>query len=91
MTEVVCPRRATYVANLTMEQYKPIAAVSRRHRADPKGTYRHVIEWALRHAEAPDGVPFTYRFTPGKDFGRMTTGGLHARGCPAGTLGTRKD
>ena len=77
MTEHVCTKRATYIANMTLEEYKPLAALSRQRQcqSNVKGSYKRVLEWALMHAQSTllDGVDFTYRFAAGKDFGRMTS------------------
>lgn len=80
MIEYACPKRANYIANLSLEDYKPIAAVSRQRQcqSDLKGSYKRVTEWALKHAESNlnKGVEFTYRFATGKDFGRMTSNSM---------------
>ena len=80
MIEFACPKRANYIANLTLEDYKPIASVSRQRQCqnDIKGSYKRVQEWALKHAESnlDVGVEFTYRFAAGKDFGRMTSNSM---------------
>jgi hypothetical protein len=78
MTEYVNVQRATFVANLTFEAYKPICAASRQRQchSDPKASYKRAVEWALQHASSKDGVTFTYRFAEGKSFGRMTSNSL---------------
>ena len=77
MTEYICPKRATYIANMSLEMYRPIAAVSRQRQCqtDVKGSYKRLITWAVQHAssKSDEGVTFHYRFAAGKDFGRMTS------------------
>jgi len=77
MTEYACPKRSTYIANLTLEDYQPIAAVSRQKqcKSDLKGSYKRVVQWSMKHAQSnlSDGVDFKYRHAHGKDFGRMTS------------------
>ena len=74
MIEYACQKRCTYIANLTLDQYKPIADVSRQRQCknDLKGSHKRVVKWAIRHAES-DGVSFEYRHGVGKDFGRMVS------------------
>jgi len=80
MTEYACPKRAAFVANLTLDDYKPIAAVSRQRqcKSDLKGSHRRVVEWAMKHAESDlsNGHEFSYRHGPGKDFGRMASNSM---------------
>ena len=80
MIEYACPTRSTYVANLSLEQYKPIAAASRQRqcKTDLKGSHKRVVEWAIKHAKSntEHGVQFQYRFACGKDFGRMTSNSM---------------
>ena len=80
MIEFACPQRANFIANLTLDDYKPIAAVSRQRQchSDLKGSFKRVREWALKHAESDlsKGVEFVYRFAAGKDFGRMASNSM---------------
>ena len=80
MIEYVCPSRATFIANLTLEEYMPIAAVSRQRqcKSNLKASHKRVVEWALKHAESnpTKGVKFDYRFAADKDFGRMTSNSM---------------
>lgn len=80
MVEYACPKRCTYIANLTLDDYKPIAAVSRQQQCknNLKGSHKRVIEWAMKHAESDlsNGVTFKYRHGAGKDFGRMASNSM---------------
>eukprot|EP00966_Prymnesium_polylepis_P119782 2768088-Prymnesium_polylepis.1 len=80
MVEYACPERATYIANLTLDDYKPIAAVSRQRlcKSNLKASHKRVVEWAMKHAESDlsKGVTFTYRFAADKEFGRMTSNSM---------------
>ena len=80
MVEYACQKRCTYIANLTLDDYKPIAAVSRQRQCknDLKGSHKRVVEWAMKHAESDlsIGVTFKYRHGVGKDFGRMASNSM---------------
>jgi hypothetical protein len=80
MTEYACPQRALFVANLSLDEFMPIAASSKSCKNDVKGSYRRVVEWASKHAESDlnTGVVFTYRFAEDKNFGRLTSKSMTA-------------
>jgi len=79
MTEYACPQRCTQVINMSFESFKKIAESSRQRecKTDPKGVYKRVMVWAMKHAQAgngegvPGGVTFKYYRSYGKEFGRF--------------------
>lgn len=73
LTEYVNNERAVHIMNLTFEDFLPIFATSNQKESQAKATYKKVIAWAIKHAEAGKGggVKCTYRFSDDLDFGRM--------------------
>ena len=74
MVEFVCEKRITFIANMTLDEFVPIANASRQLKST-KELHTKVIMWAMRHTEERE-CEFTYKHAAGKSFGRMTSNSM---------------
>ena len=74
MSEIVDKSRATYICNMTFDDFRPIAKASRQN-SDVKALYTKTMRWATQHSIG-NKVTFTYSRKNGSDCGRMFSNGI---------------
>lgn len=88
--EIANHDRCIYIANMSIDEFKTIAASSRQRGpgSDAKSAYKRTMNWAIEHGDSKrvekkpgDGynistVEKTYQFGVGKTFGRMASNSL---------------